>query len=113
MLVTRKGQEDKSRGSMKRPKSHSMISDGIDSFRCEVKAVLRAVQDHKEIMETTELRFLLDNKIVIDQLRRKAAINHEDTRSDFLEIWNLTAGKKVIFGWIPRKQNKAGKMLGS
>lgn len=87
--------------------------DCADSFRCEVKAVLRAVQDHKEIMDTTQLRFLLDNEIVVDQLNRKAGINQDDTRSDFLKIWNLTSGKKVVFGWLPRKQNKAGKMLGS
>lgn len=87
--------------------------DCKDSFQCEVQAVLRAIQDHKELLETYEILILVDNRTVADQLNSKAGINSEEARRNFLKIWELTAGKKVRFGWIERKQNKAGKILGS
>lgn len=84
--------------------------DCADSFRCELQAVFRALEDHKEALE---IAILLDNRTVADQLNRKAGINDDDIRDLCFKIWNLARGKKVRFLWIERKQNKAGKMLGS
>jgi ribonuclease HI len=84
--------------------------DCVDSFRCEFQAVLRALEYHKELSEIT---ILMDNQVVADQLTHKSGINHEDALNVAKKIWDLTSDKKVRFLWIPRKQNKAGKMLGS
>lgn len=83
-----------------------------DSYRCEVQAVLQALEDHKNVLETTSIRILLDNEALANQLNSKAGINQDDTRVELMKIWNL-AGKKVVFQRVPREQNKAGKMLGS
>jgi len=84
-----------------------------DAFRCELEAVIRALEDHKELMENNEIHILLDNKAVADQLNSKSGINHDDVRSTAMQIWGIAGGKKVTFQWVPRDQNKAGKMLGS
>jgi ribonuclease HI len=88
--------------------------DCKDSFRCEYEAILKALGDHIEIVNSlTEIEFLIDNQIVQKQLNRQSAINDEETRRVALKIWEMIAGKKVRFQWIPREQNKAGKILGS
>jgi ribonuclease HI len=84
----------------------------IDSYRCELEAVLHAMEDHKQIMEDNEISILIDNRTVADQLNSKSGINNDDSRNLALKIWEL-GGKRVIFLWIPREQNKAGKILGS
>ena len=87
--------------------------DCKDSFRCEYEAILRALEDHEEIIESNEINILMDNQTVANQLNNKFGINQNDTRDTALKIWDMSGGKNVRFLWIPRKQNKAGKMLGS
>jgi hypothetical protein len=65
------------------------------------------------VNEGTEIESLMDNQIVQKQLNRKYGINDDNTREIAMKIWEITAGKTVRFQWIPREQNKAGKMLGS
>lgn len=85
-----------------------------DAFRCEYEAILRVLEDHKNIVnEGTEIEILMDNQTVQKQLNRRYGINDDNTREIAMKIWDMTAGKNVRFQWIPREQNKAGKMLGS
>jgi ribonuclease HI len=84
-----------------------------DSFICEYEAIIKALEDHKDIIENNEVEILMDGRTVADQLNRKAALNRDDIREMAMKVWGLTSGKKVRFQWIPRKQNLAGKMLGS
>jgi ribonuclease HI len=86
----------------------------VDSFRCEYEAVLRVLEDHKELIEQKEpVEILMDNETVIKQLRREYGINRDDTREIAVKIWSIVGGTNVRFLWISRKLNKAGKMLGS
>lgn len=84
-----------------------------NSHICELYAVLRALEAHKEVLETDQLNILMDNEAVAGQLNSKMGINGKEARSLVLKIWSLTEGRKVSFLKIPRKQNKAGKLLGS
>ncbi len=56
-----------------------------------------------------------DSQVVVNQLKHEYAINREHLRQSALRIWNMINEKNldIRFEWIPRKQNKAGKILGS
>ena len=83
-----------------------------DSFRCEYEAVLQALKDHEQLIQDNEIEILMDNETVAKQLNKKYAINSEDSRQMALKIWSMSE-KNVRFLWIPREDNKAGKILGS
>jgi ribonuclease HI len=56
-----------------------------------------------------------DSELVINQLNHKFAINNDTLRELALDIWNMIDNNnaKVEFKWVSRKDNIAGKMLGS
>ena len=83
-----------------------------DSFRCEYEAIIQALKDHEEIIKDNEIEILIDSKVVAEQLNHKSAMNSDDIRDMAFKIWNMT-GKNIRFLWIQRKDNKAGKILGS
>jgi cold shock CspA family protein len=88
--------------------------DCTNSFLCEYDAILRAVQDHATtINEGNEVEFLIDNQAVQKQLNKQNGINDDKARQKALKIWETVAGKNVRFQYVPREQNKAGKILGS
>jgi ribonuclease HI len=55
-----------------------------------------------------------DSKNTVSQLNHEFAINNEQLRKLAQEAWSLI-GKmpNLTITWIPRKENLAGKMLGS
>lgn len=71
--------------------------------------VLKKFLDHKE-----EINIYSDSKNTISQLNHEYAINSPELRTLAMEAWNLM-GKysNLSIKWIPRKENLAGKMLGS
>ena len=56
-----------------------------------------------------------DSQVAIYQLKHEYGINKEHLRETAIRIWNLISSKNldIEFKWIPRKLNKAGKILGS
>jgi len=56
-----------------------------------------------------------DSQVVINQLKHEYGINKEHLRESALRIWSMISEKNlnIRFEWIPRKLNKAGKILGS
>lgn len=72
----------------------------------EYKAIIMALKDLKNITE-----ILSDAQPVIRQLKHEYAIKADHLRPLALEVWKLAKGN-VKFTWIPRNENKAGKLLG-
>ena len=61
-----------------------------------------------------EIIIFSDSKNTVSQLNHEYAINNEQLRSLAREAWELIAKfPNLKIKWIPRKENLAGKMLGS
>jgi ribonuclease HI len=90
-------------------------SECKDSFRCEYAAVVYALGNCKNLNEGDEVELKMDNEVVVAQLNRQSAINDDDIRKLALRIWRWGQEKscKLTFVKVPRKENKAGKFLGS
>lgn len=74
-----------------------------------ILAVLKKFTDFKD-----EIIIYSDSKNTVSQLNHEYAINSPELRTLAMEAWNLM-GKysNLKIKWIPRKENLAGKMLGS
>ncbi len=57
---------------------------------------------------------LSDSKLVVNQIKMEWHIKKERLRNLFEEVLSLIKEKKIDFKieWIPRRENKAGKVLG-
>ena len=72
----------------------------------EYLAVIMALEDLENVSE-----ILSDSELVIKQLRHEYSIKADHLRPLAMKVWDLSKGK-VKFIWVPRKENKAGKVLG-
>ena len=84
----------------------------ITNNQAEYLAIISAL---KKFADTNEhLEIFSDSKNTVSQLNHEFAINNEQLRELAREAWSLI-GKfsNLKITWIPRKQNLAGKMLGS
>jgi len=71
--------------------------------------VLKKFLDSKE-----EVIIYSDSKNTVSQLNHEYAINSPELRTLAMEAWNLIGNySSLSIKWIPRKENLAGKMLGS
>ena len=100
-------------------KPHLSAVNCKDSTRCEYAAIIDALQHLKGIRSEDEVEIRCDNEVVVKQLNHESAINEEDIRKMAFEIWEW-GEKRLTRRRIPvsivrvlRKDNKAGKMLGS
>jgi len=83
----------------------------ITNNQAEYLAIISAL---KFIDSNNEITILSDSKNTVSQLNHEFAINNERLRELAREAWELI-GKfsNLTISWIPRKENLAGKMLGS
>ena len=84
----------------------------ITNNQAEYLAIISAL---KKFVDTDdEIIIYSDSKNTVNQLNHEFAINNEKLRDLARESW-LIIGKfsNVSIVWIPRKENLAGKMLGS
>ena len=84
----------------------------ITNNQAEYLAIITALKKfsaHKD-----EINIYSDSKNTVSQLNHEFAINSPELRTLAMEAWNLM-GKysNLSIKWIPRKENLAGKMLGS
>ena len=86
--------------------------DGITNNQAEYLAIISALKKYVDSEE--ELLIYSDSKNTVNQLNHEFAINNEQLRDLAREAWTII-GKipKLTITWIPRKENLAGKMLGS
>lgn len=84
----------------------------ITNNQAEYMAIITALK--KFVDSTDDITIFSDSKNTISQLNHEFAINNEKLRELAQEAWSLI-GKysKITLLWVPRKENLAGKMLGS
>ena len=84
----------------------------ITNNQAEYMAIISAL---KKFVDTdNEITIYSDSKNTVNQLNHEFAINNEKLRDLARESWVLIAKfSSISIIWIPRKENLAGKMLGS
>ena len=84
----------------------------ITNNQAEYLAIIAALKFVKS--KDDKVVIYSDSKNTIAQLNHENAINNDQLRSLAREAWELIAKfPKIKLTWIPRKENLAGKMLGS
>jgi len=78
---------------------------------CELEAIYETLKAQKN---GSEILLYNDNEVAMNVLNLDYGIHKKRLREKCFDIWNLIESKnlKVIFKWIPRRENKAGKVLG-
>jgi len=84
----------------------------LTNNQAEYLAIISALKKYVDSNE--EIIIYSDSKNTVNQLNHEFAINNEKLRNLARESWNII-GKfsNISIVWIPRKENLAGKMLGS
>ena len=85
---------------------------GLTNNQAEYHAIIAALKKFQD--STDKITIFSDSKNTVNQLNHEFAINNEQLRILAQESWLLMPKiheLKII--WIPRKENLAGKMLGS
>ena len=84
----------------------------ITNNQAEYMAIISALNKYANSDE--EITIYSDSKNTVNQLNHEFAINNEQLRDLAREAWAIM-GKisKLTILWVPRKDNLAGKMLGS
>ena len=85
---------------------------GLTNNQAEYLAIISALQRYTN--SDDEIIIYSDSKNTVNQLNHEFAINNEKLRDLARESW-VIIGKfsNLSIIWIPRKENLAGKMLGS
>ena len=85
---------------------------GITNNQAEYLAIISALKKNENF--DNEITIFSDSKNTVNQLNHEFAINNEQLRIFAQESWLLIPKiSKLKIKWIPRKENLAGKMLGS
>ena len=85
---------------------------GLTNNQAEYLAIITALKKFQNSSE--EITIFSDSKNTVNQLNPEFAINNEQLRALAQESWLLIPKiSKLKIKWIPRKENLAGKMLGS
>lgn len=74
----------------------------------EYLAIIYALKENSD----KNIAIYSDSQLVINQLNHKFAIKADRLRELAQEVWKLSENRSVTFTWIPRNENKAGKVLG-
>ena len=84
----------------------------ITNNQAEYMAIISALK--KFVNTNDEITIFSDSKNTVNQLNHEFAINNEKLRDLARESWLIiTKFSNLSIVWIPRKENLAGKMLGS
>jgi len=79
----------------------------LTNNQAEYKAIIAALQEHPR----EELTLLSDSQLAVRQLNGEYEIRNSKLRELAEEVRSLCRDRKVVFKWIPREENLAGKML--
>jgi ribonuclease HI len=92
--------------------SHLEYHEGISNNEAEYLAIITALNNN--IGKDNSIIVLSDSQLVVNQINHKYGINSENLRRLASQVWVLERKyEKFELAWIPRSENKAGKMLGS
>jgi len=96
------------------------IRKGRGVHEAEFRAVMIALDDILQRIDGKEIvELYCDRQVVVNQLNHKAGIKEKTILKMADKVWNLAfqARKEkeieVRFLWVSRKENPAGKMLGT
>ena len=86
-------------------------TENMTSNEAEYSAVIEAL---KFVEESSKIIILSDSKLVVNQIKMEWHIKHERMRKMFKEVHRLINEKNIDLEieWVPREENKAGKILG-
>ena len=84
----------------------------LTNNQAEYMAIISALKQF--VTSNDDITIFSDSKNTVNQLNHDFAINNEQLRNLAREAWGII-GKfsNLSIVWIPRKENMAGKMLGS
>jgi len=84
----------------------------LTNNQAEYLAIISAL--NKFVNSKEDITIFSDSKNTVNQLNHEFAINNEQLRNFARDAWGII-GKfsNLSIVWIPRKENLAGKMLGS
>jgi ribonuclease HI len=84
----------------------------LTNNQAEYLAIISAL--NKFVNSKDDITIFSDSKNTVNQLNHEFAINNEQLRNFARDAWGII-GKfsNLSIVWIPRKENLAGKMLGS
>ena len=84
----------------------------LTNNQAEYMAIISALNKH--VNSNDEITIYSDSKNTVNQLNHEFAINNDALRNMAREAWEII-GKfsNLSIVWVPRKENLAGKMLGS
>jgi ribonuclease HI len=92
--------------------SHMEYHEGVSNNEAEYLAIITALNNNIE--KDNFIVVLSDSQLVVNQINHKYGINSEKLRRLASQVWVLEKKyAKFELTWIPRSENKAGKMLGS
>jgi len=84
----------------------------LTNNQAEYLAIISAL--NKFVDSKDEITIFSDSKNTVNQLNHEFAINNEQLRNFARQSWSIIAKfPDLSIVWIPRKENLAGKMLGS
>lgn len=84
----------------------------ITNNQAEYLAIISALKKFVDLDD--EIVIFSDSKNTVSQLNHEFAINNEKLRELAMDAWALMSKfSNLTISWIPRKENLAGKMLGS
>ena len=85
---------------------------GITNNQAEYLAIIVALKKFQD--SSDEIVIFSDSKNTVNQLNHEFAINNVQLRAFAQEAWLLIPKiPHLEIKWVPRKENLAGKMLGS
>jgi len=85
---------------------------GLTNNQAEYLAIISALRDFESSGD--EIVIYSDSRNTVSQLNHEFAINSEHLRALAREAWEIIGRCQGLkLEWIPRKENLAGKMLGS
>ncbi len=85
---------------------------GLTNNQAEYHAIIAALKKFQHSSE--QIVIFSDSKNTVNQLNHEFAINNEQLRTLAQDAWLLIPKiPDLQIKWIPRKENLAGKMLGS
>ena len=84
----------------------------LTNNQTEYLAIISAL--NKYVDSSDEITIYSDSKNTVNQLNHEFAINNEALRNLAREAWVIIGkSSNLSIVWVPRKENLAGKMLGS
>ena len=83
------------------------------SNEAEYRAIVEAI-DYCTSHGISDIKILSDSKLCVEQLNHRWHINKKSLRDFAKYIWDRISEHDldVVFKWIPRDENRAGKVLG-